>query len=240
VRHVVSTAILGVALAACGAGSSGKRTATTQPTPTTSAADAKAADLAAKAIIRRGDVGAGWVLRAAGRGSSPPRADDCAQRPDGPLTNLGPGASQLGASLRPEGDKRVVLSSSSLVFRDDVDVETYLAIRSSSQWHDCRRTQLELNQRKARPRRTVVTTRQTTPAVGTGNLVAYSVFTVMSHPAKGKPAVAVATATESAYRFGRVILSIKIDVASKTDVGPEFRSTTAAALRRIAARVGAG
>jgi hypothetical protein len=99
--------------------------------------------------------------------------------------------------------------------------------------------QLELNQRKAHPRRSVVTTRQTTPAVGTGNLVAYSVFTMMSHP-MGKPEVPVATATESAYRFGSVILSIEVDVSSKTDVGPELGRATTAAVRRIAARVGTG
>ncbi len=230
--------MLGVALAGCSVGSSGHSTATThQPTPTTSAADAKAADLAAKALIRRSDVGTGWVAHTAATGSSAPRADDCAQRPDGPLSNLGPEASQLGASLRLQANTHVVLSSSSLAFREDADVETYLAIRSSSQWHDCRRMQLQVDERKAHPRRSVVTTRQTTPAVGTGHLVAYSVFTTMSHP-KGKPEAAVATATESAYRFGRVIVSIEIDVSSKTDVGGVLRSATAAAVRRIATRVG--
>jgi hypothetical protein len=59
----------------------------------------------------------------------------------------------------------------------------------------------------------------------------------MSHP-KGKPEVAVATATESAYRFGRIIVSIEIDVSSNTDVGAELRGATAAAVRRIATRVG--
>jgi hypothetical protein len=239
VRRVASTAILGAVLAACGVGSSGKSTATTQPTPTTSASDAKTADLAAKAIVQRGDVGTGWVLHEAARGSSPPRADDCAQRPEGPLSNLVPSGSQVGPSLWLETNKQVMLSSSSLAFRENADVEAYLAIRSSSQWHDCRRMQLELNQKKAHPRRSVVTTRQTTPAVGTGNLVAYSVFTMMSHP-MGKPEVPVATATESAYRFGSVILSIEVDVSSKTDVGPELGRATTAAVRRIAARVGTG
>ncbi len=238
-RRVVSTVIVGVALTACGSGSNGNSPTTTRPTPTTSAADAEAADLAAKAIITRRDVGASWVLHKAAPGSAPPRADDCAQRPDGPLSTVGPGASQHGALLRLGKDTHVVLSSSSLVFREDADVETYLAIRSSSQWHDCRRTQLQVDQRKAHPRRSVVTTRQTTPAVGTGHLVAYSVFTTMSHP-KGKPEAAVATATESVYRFGRVIVSIEIDVSSNTDVGAELRSATAAAVRRIATRVGAG
>jgi hypothetical protein len=232
--------MLGVALAACGVGSNGNSTATTQATPTTSAADAKAAEVAAKALVKRGDVGAGWVQHAAAPGSSPPRSDDCAQRPDGPLSTLGPGASQLGASLRLAGSAHVVLSSSSLVFREDADVEAYLAVRSSSQWHDCRRKQLEVNEKKAHPRRSVVTTRQTTPAVGTGHLVAYSVFTVMSHPASGMPEAAVATATETAYRFGRVILSIEMDVSSKRDVGPDLKGASARAVGRIAARVGSG
>ncbi len=232
-----AVAVLVVTLAGCGVGSGGKSTTTTQPTPTTSAVDAETAALAAKALIKRSDVGNDWVQRAAATGNSPPRADDCAQRPDGPLARIGAGASQLGSSLRLKGNKFVLMYSSTLVFADDADVDAYLAIRNSSQWHDCRRKQLDADQKKADPRLSVVTTRQTTPAVGTGRLVAYSVFTVMSKPGKGKPEVAVATATRSAYRFGRVIVSIGIDVSSKKNVAPKINSAITAAVTRIAGRV---
>jgi hypothetical protein len=240
VRRIVSAALLGVAVAGCGVGSSGNSTATTTPTPATNAVDAATARLAADALVSRGDVGAAWVQHAPPKGPSAPAPDDCAQRPDGPLANLGPGASSVGASLWLMGSRDVVLYSSSLVFADDAGVEAYLAIRNSSQWHDCRREQLQTGQQRRYPRSSVVTTRQTIAAIGAAHLVAYSEFTVMSRASKRLPAVALATATESEYRFGRVIVSIGVDVTSKTDVAPAVRSATTAALRRIVARIGSG
>jgi hypothetical protein len=232
--HVPATAILVVVLAACVGGSGAKTTSTTS---TTTAVDADAAELGAKALVVLRDVGAGWVQHAAAKGDSPPRADDCAQRPDGPLSELGPGASQLGASLQLKG-QRVYLYSSTLVFPDNAGVEAYLAIRNSSQWHDCRQKQLDADQKQSDPRLSVETTRQTIPGVGSGRLVAYSVFTVLAQTRKGKPPVAVATATRSAYRFGRVIVSLGIDVSSKKNVRPQVDRAVKAGLRRAQQRLG--
>ena len=236
--RLLAAALVGAALAGC-VGSSGRSTPTSTPTPPTSGVDAETAALAANALVMRGDVGAAWVPHAPPRVVLP-AAQDCAQRPDGPLAKLGPDASRDGPSLWLLGLRDVVLYSSSLVFSGDGDVEAYLAVRSSSQWHDCRRMQLEVAQQKLHPQSSVVTTMQTMPAVGTGHLVAYSEFTVMSRPAKGKPAVALATVTETAYRFGHVIVSIASDVSSKARVEPLLKSATTGALRGIAARVGAG
>src|SRR3954451_974056 len=233
-RCVAALALLAVMLAGCVAGSTGKKASTTT---TTSAADPEASALAAKGLIGLRDVGTGWVQQAAAKGASPPRPDDCAQRPDGPLSRLGPGASKLGASLRLKSDKHVFLYSSTLVFPNDADVDAYLAIRNSSQWHDCRQKQLDADQKDSDPRLSVVTTRQTSPEVGNGHLVAYSVFTVRADQEKGKRPLAVATARRTAYRFGRVLVSIGADVSSTKNVSPKVALATKTALQRVQRRL---
>src|SRR4051794_16226371 len=110
-RARAACAVVAVVLtAACTSAEGSKKTAVTTTSVPASNAEA---DLARAALFDAVDVGAGWSVHARAKGDDPPRGDDCAHRPEGPLSQLAPGASQLGTSFQLD-DERAYLYSSSL------------------------------------------------------------------------------------------------------------------------------
>lgn len=214
---IVLGSLLAVPMGACGGSGSPaakKPPASTTTSTTAAPADQATIELAKKAYLTAEDLGAAWVV------DTPPmqtQADTaCDTAPDDPILALAPGAIQAGPAVHYKATK-YYLGSLSIVFPTEAAATRWIEIRKSPAFVECRRAQLEADQKRADKRFTIVTRATTTDGLGQQGFEVYTRYQSRVDEGQGVRD-ANGTLDRYIYRLGRTVIAVTHDtVASDTD-----------------------
>lgn len=178
----------------------------------TSWADAHVVALAKNANITQADMGGAWVVHAPARDAEP--VAGCTAHT--PLADLPAGTRQLGAQLKVPNTKWFVYTSS-VIFPDEMAAARWGLVRGSTEYVECRRGELEKEQKAADDRLFVQTDMTTGDGVGTNGYESFVRYQLKFDAGAGAQN-ARGTFDRHTYRLGRIVVVVNIDMApSETD-----------------------
>jgi hypothetical protein len=202
-------------------------------TPDAAKADAATVALATAATITQADLGAGWTVFSAPKPAEPVSGTDCAAKST--FAELPLDARRLGAQLQMEGVRWYVFSAAA-VFPDGAKAQSWVDTRKDAGYIDCRRIELEKEQKATDARFLVATEATTTAGLGTGGYEGYVRYQLKADIGAG-PQNSNASFDRHTYRVGRTVVTVSIDILSATTDPPGLETKMSEAVTRALTNV---
>lgn len=206
-------------------------TPTTPALPALPRADQATIDLAVATNITQADLSGTWEVHTPAREAE--AVTGCGANTV--LAELPLGARQIGAVLKVPNTTWYVYSSTA-VFPDEAAAMKWAQIRNSPEYVECRRGELDSEQRAKDARYSVATESTTAEGIGAGGYEGYTRYQLKADLGQG-PQNASGTYDRHTYRSGRVLIGISIDFAAGEKDPPDLHTTIGNDLTRALAAV---